>query len=71
MNVSNQSFCEWLVNEIETILRQKTSPPPLLIWCDPQGEWLNLLRDARTSAGFSRKPAQNQGATQTRISPGI
>jgi len=52
MNASKGSFREWLVNEIETVLGQQTSPPPLLIWCDPQGEWLNLLRDAGTSAGF-------------------
>jgi len=52
MSSISQSFREWLVNEILTILSKKTSPPPFLIWCDPHGEWIDLLKDASEMTDF-------------------
>lgn len=52
MSSISQSFREWLVGKIEAILNRDTSPPPFLIWCDPYGEWLDLLRDASKSTDF-------------------
>jgi len=41
MTPASQSFREWLVGEIEAVLGRNTSPPPFLIWCDPDEEWLD------------------------------
>jgi len=46
------SFCNWIVEEIGLILNQKVSPPPLLVWCDSNREWLDLLRIAAKDAKF-------------------
>lgn len=52
MSSISQSFREWLVGKIESVLSQTTSPPPFLIWCDPEEEWLDLLRTASESSDF-------------------
>jgi hypothetical protein len=46
MSSISQSFREWLGNDIRNILSKKISQPPFLIWCDPHGEWIDLLKDA-------------------------
>jgi hypothetical protein len=43
MSSISQSFREWLGNDIRNILSKKISQPPFLIWCDPHGEWIDLL----------------------------
>ena len=52
MNPVSQSFREWLIGEIQSILSRETSPPPFMIWCDPYGEWIDLLRDALEKTSF-------------------
>ncbi len=52
MSATADSFRDWLVKEIRGVLGQTTTPPPLLLWCDPDGEWLDLLRAAAAFAGF-------------------
>jgi len=44
--MTKDSFRSWLVNEVTSVLRRPASKPPLLIWCDPDREWLDLLRAA-------------------------
>lgn len=43
---------DWLIREIREILDRQTLPPPLLVWCDPHREWLDLLRVAAQTDGF-------------------
>ncbi|MHB1774305.1 MAG: hypothetical protein ACYCST_21765, partial [Acidimicrobiales bacterium] len=42
----------WLCNEIAVILRKTVSPPPLMLWCDPDGSWQDLLRSAADGSEF-------------------
>ena len=42
----------WLRNEVADVLCRKVSPPPLVIWCDPDGEWRDLLRAAAEGGAF-------------------
>jgi hypothetical protein len=46
------SFHEWLVTEINAVLGRHVAPPPLLLWCDPYREWLDLLRTSAAESGF-------------------
>jgi hypothetical protein len=46
------SFHQWLVSEIDAVLGRQTSPPPLLLWCDPYCQWLELLRTSANETGF-------------------
>ena len=48
----NDSFQAWLVREIREVLDHHASPPPLLLWCDPDRAWLDLLREAAQADGF-------------------
>jgi hypothetical protein len=40
---NSHTFRVWLRNEIAAILDRKTIPPPLVIYCDPDCEWRELL----------------------------
>ncbi len=50
--MGNDSLQSWLVAEIREVLDRSGSMPPLLLWCDPQREWLDLLRAASEHDGF-------------------
>jgi hypothetical protein len=50
--MTHDSFLSWLLGEIQHVLDCKLSPPPLLLWCDPNREWLDLLRADAESDGF-------------------
>lgn len=52
MSSSNNSFRDWLCREVRDVLGRNASPPPLLIWCDPDHAWLDLLRVAAEFDGF-------------------
>lgn len=52
MMSTKDSFQDWLIEQIELVLGSKTVSPPLLIWCDPKREWLDLLRIAASLGGF-------------------
>jgi hypothetical protein len=49
---SNPSLRVWLWNELTTILSWKTASPPLVIWCDPDREWRDLLLAASEGGAF-------------------
>jgi hypothetical protein len=42
----------WLRNEIGTVLGRMVTPPPLVLWCDPDGGWRDLLRAAAEGESF-------------------
>jgi hypothetical protein len=42
----------WLRNEVATVLKGKVMPPPLVLWCDPEGAWRDLLRAAAEGGAF-------------------
>jgi len=42
----------WLRNEVATILKRKVTPPPLVLWCDPECAWRDLLGAAAEDAAF-------------------
>jgi len=46
MNVKSGSFGSWLVGQVKGVLARQSPVPPLLLWCDPDREWLGLLRAA-------------------------
>ena len=52
----------WLVREIRDVLDRKTAVPPLLLWLDPDSQWLDLLRAAAKTGGFDlwADPAQHE-----------
>src|SRR5437879_2070108 len=50
--MTHDSFQNWLLCEIHHVLDRKLSLPPLLLWCDPNREWLDLLRAAAEVDGF-------------------
>jgi len=46
------SFQRWVVREVREILDRSSQTPPLLLWCDPDRSWLDLLREAAKADGF-------------------
>lgn len=46
------SLREWLRTEVRTILDRKASSPPLVLWCDPERAWRDLLRAAAEGGTF-------------------
>ncbi len=42
----------WLRSEVASVLRRKVTPPPLVLWCDPEGEWRELLKAAADGGAF-------------------
>lgn len=45
MEISNQkTFKAWVQNKIKIALNHKPNQYPLLIWCDPQRNWKDLLK---------------------------
>ena len=49
---SAETLRGWLRNEVATILRRKVMPPPLVLWCDAEGAWRDLLRAAAEGGAF-------------------
>lgn len=52
MTASTDTLRGWLRNEVTTVLRRKVSPPALVLWCDPDGAWRDLLRAAAEGGAF-------------------
>ncbi|MBI2478601.1 MAG: hypothetical protein HYV60_08175 [Planctomycetia bacterium] len=48
----SDSFKNWLLTEIRDVLMRPATSPPLLLWCDPYHEWLDLLRASAASGEF-------------------
>jgi hypothetical protein len=46
------SLRAWLRNEVGVLLTGRTTPPPLVLWCDPEGAWRDLLRAAADGGAF-------------------
>ena len=46
------SFGRWLVREVTSVLGRKGSPPPFIVWCDPEHAWIELLRRAAAEGAF-------------------
>lgn len=46
------SFRNWLIGEVQEILARKAAVPPLLLWLDPEQQWLDLLRAAAPVGHF-------------------
>ncbi len=42
----------WLRSEVAAVLKRNLTPPPLVIWCDPQRAWRELLRAAAEGGAF-------------------
>jgi hypothetical protein len=52
MTSTKDSFCDWLCLAIREVLGHQSATPPLLLWCDPDRSWLDLLREAAKADGF-------------------
>ncbi len=50
--MASETLRGWLRSEIQGILRRKVVPPPLLLWCDPEGAWRELLKAAASGDAF-------------------
>ena len=46
------SFRSWLRNEVREVLGRKGASPPLVLWCDPEDAWCDLLKAAAEDGGF-------------------
>jgi hypothetical protein len=46
------SFRLWLVGEVREVLDRKSAVPPLLLWLDPDQQWLDLLWAAAPAGKF-------------------
>lgn len=42
----------WLRNEVATVLKRNVSPPPIILWCDPERAWRDLLTAAAEGGAF-------------------
>lgn len=49
----SESFRNYLVAQVTSHLSRKTPPAPFVVFCDPEQEWLELLRMASEHAGFA------------------
>ncbi len=52
MTASAGSFRDWLCLAVRSVLGHQSPTPPLLLWCDPDRSWLDLLREAAKAGGF-------------------
>ena len=52
MTSSAETLRTWLRGEVGSVLRRKVAPPPLLLWCDPEGVWRDLLKTAADGGVF-------------------
>lgn len=50
--MSDLTLREWLRSEVASVLRRKVTPPPVVLWCDPEGEWRELLEAAAEGGAF-------------------
>ncbi len=48
----SSSFQSWLTTQVRDVLGRQATPPPFLLWCDPDRSWLDLLRAAAKASGF-------------------
>ena len=49
---TQNSFRDWLCLAVRGVLGHQSVMPPLLLWCDPDRSWLDLLREASKADGF-------------------
>ena len=42
--MEDQSFKNWLQQQIQAVLSKTTAWAPFILWCDPAREWNELLR---------------------------
>jgi hypothetical protein len=42
--VKEDSFKNWLLEQIQSVLSKPTEPAPFILWCDPAREWEEILR---------------------------
>lgn len=47
-----ETLRSWLRNEVGAILNRKVTPPPLILWCDPDRAWRDLLLGACENGQF-------------------
>ncbi len=52
MVLRSDSFGAWLVETVQGVLVRQSPTPPLFLWCDPDREWLALLRAAADAGSF-------------------
>src|SRR5262249_23002782 len=69
MSDASKSLRAWLTARVQGRLQPRAAPPPLLVWCDPQHEWLELLRAAAGGGLFElwADPAEKEIAIRHRF----
>lgn len=50
MTIVPDSFRSWLRQEINQVLERKKSPPPFIVWCDPEHVWQDILKTTADGA---------------------
>jgi hypothetical protein len=50
--MESDSLQSWLVKQVDEVLERTGPVSPLLVWCDPYREWLDLLRVASQDGRF-------------------
>ena len=46
------SFQNWVIRNVQEVLQRQPAAPAVLLWCDPDRSWLDLLQMASTAAPF-------------------
>jgi hypothetical protein len=49
---ATETLRTWLRAEVMTVLKRKITPPPLVLWCDPERAWRDLLKAAAEGGAF-------------------
>lgn len=52
MTVAADSLHNWLREQVAAVLAREAESAPLMIWCDPDREWLEMLRVMSDEDGF-------------------
>jgi hypothetical protein len=63
------SFQTWLLEQIRPVLGRQRLEPPWILWCDPTGEWRDLLAACAYAAPFElwADPAEHELAVRDRL----
>lgn len=48
----SETLRTWIRNEIASVLNRKVTPPPLILWCDPDRAWRDILTAASEEGHF-------------------
>lgn len=69
MSAAPDSLHNWLREQVAAVLAREAESAPLMLWCDPDHEWLEMLRVTSDEDGFElwADPAEHELAIRDRF----